>query len=172
MKVLVTGGVRAGKTAHAESLLAGHREVTYVASGPVRDDGDREARVAAHRARRPVTWTTLETGDLAEALWTPGPLLVDCLGSWLTRLVDEAGMWDARPEDVASYVDEEVAAALPGLAASSANVVLVTNEVGLGVPPDHRMARLHRDLLGDVNQHFAAACDEVHLVVAGRALVF
>ena len=62
-------------------------------------------------------------------------------------------------------------AAVAALAAASGPVVLVTNEVGLGVVPEHRSGRLFRDLLGTVNQRLAAACDEVHLVVAGRVLV-
>ncbi len=165
MKVLVTGGVRSGKSAHAERLLADRPAVTYVAPGPVLDDADWAARVAAHRARRPASWTTLETGDLAAALLTPGPVLVDCLGTWLTRLVDDAALWDARTEDVTAYVDEAVSAVELG-----DDVVLVTNEVGYGVVPEHRSGRLFRDLLGSVNQRFAAQCDEVHLVVAGRVL--
>jgi adenosylcobinamide kinase / adenosylcobinamide-phosphate guanylyltransferase len=165
MKVLVTGGVRSGKSRHAESLLAG--AVTYVAPGPVRDDADWAARVAAHRARRPASWTTVETGDLPSALRADGPVLVDCLGTWLTRLVDDAGLWEAPVAEVTSYVDTAVAAAVAEL---GPDVVLVTNEVGLGVVPEHRSGRLFRDLLGTVNQAFGAACDEVHLVVAGRVL--
>lgn len=165
MRVLVTGGVRSGKSRHAEGLLAG--AVTYVAPGPVRDDADWAARIEAHRARRPATWTTLETGDLAAALRTPGPVLVDCLGTWLTRLIDDAGLWEAPADEVTAYVDARVAAAV---AALGPDVVLVTNEVGLGVVPEHRSGRLFRDLLGTVNQAFGAACEEVHLVVAGRVL--
>ena len=167
MRVLVTGGVRSGKSRHAESLLADRAAVAYVAPGPVRDDADWAARVARHRARRPAHWTTLETGDLTAALATPGPVLVDCLGTWLTRLIDDAGLWDARSEDVSAYVEEQVDAAIGVL---HDDVVLVTNEVGWGVVPEHRSGRLFRDLLGEVNVRFAAACDEVHLVVAGRVL--
>lgn len=167
MRVLVTGGVRSGKSAHAEALLADRAAVTYVAPGPVHDDADWQARIEAHRARRPRTWTTLETGDLTVALRTRGPVLVDCLGTWLTRLVDDAGMWDARTEDVSAYVEEQVASAIRVM---HDDVVLVTNEVGWGVVPEHRSGRLFRDLLGEANRRFAAACDEVHLVVAGRVL--
>ncbi|MEI5675550.1 MULTISPECIES: bifunctional adenosylcobinamide kinase/adenosylcobinamide-phosphate guanylyltransferase [unclassified Nocardioides] len=165
MKILVTGGVRSGKSRHAESLLDG--PVTYVAPGPARDDADWQARIEAHRARRPGSWTTLETGDLAAALRTDGAVLVDCLGTWLTRLVDDAGLWEAPAPEVTSYVG---AATAEALAALGDDVVLVTNEVGLGVVPEHRSGRLFRDLLGTVNQEFGAACDEVHLVVAGRVL--
>jgi adenosylcobinamide kinase/adenosylcobinamide-phosphate guanylyltransferase len=167
MRVLVTGGVRSGKSRHAESLLAGEDAVTYVAPGPVRDDADWAQRVAAHRERRPATWRTLETADLAQALASAGPVLVDCLGTWLTRVVDDAGLWDAPAAEVAAHVEARTSAAVAALGGS---VVLVTNEVGLGVVPEHRSGRLFRDLLGTVNQQFAAACDEVHLVVAGRVL--
>jgi adenosylcobinamide kinase/adenosylcobinamide-phosphate guanylyltransferase len=167
MRVLVTGGVRSGKSTHAETLLAGEPAVTYVAPGPVVDDADWRARVATHQARRPVTWTTLETGDLPAALGVGGPVLVDCLGTWLTRLMDDAGLWDASADDVAAYVEQRTAEAV---AALGETVVLVTNEVGMGVVPEHRSGRLFRDLLGTVNQRFGAVCDEVHLVVAGRML--
>jgi adenosylcobinamide kinase/adenosylcobinamide-phosphate guanylyltransferase len=167
VKILVTGGVRSGKSAHAERLLAGAGAVRYVAPGPVRDDADWAARVAAHQARRPENWTTVETHDLAAALTTDGPVLVDCLGTWLTAVVDEAGLWEAPADEVLAHVDALVADAL---AALGDEVVLVTNEVGLGVVPEHRSGRLFRDLLGAVNQRFAAACHEVHLVVAGRVL--
>jgi adenosylcobinamide kinase / adenosylcobinamide-phosphate guanylyltransferase len=170
MKVLVTGGVRSGKSRHAESLLEGEVAVRYVAPGPVRDDADWQERIAAHRARRPEHWTTVETGDLAAALATDDAVLVDCLGTWLTRVVDDAGLWDALVPDLSAYVDSAVDAALAALSVAGGTVVLVTNEVGMGVVPGHRSGRLFRDLLGSVNQRFGAACDEVHLVVAGRVL--
>jgi adenosylcobinamide kinase/adenosylcobinamide-phosphate guanylyltransferase len=167
MKVLVTGGVRSGKSAHAESLLADRPTVRYVAPGPTRDDADWADRVAAHRARRPASWTTVETHDLAAALSTDDPVLVDCLGTWLTAVVDDAGLWEAPAGVVLELVEERVDAALAVL---GDDAVLVTPEVGLSVVPEHRSGRLFRDLLGTVNQRFAAVCDEVHLVVAGRVL--
>ncbi|GAA1774628.1 bifunctional adenosylcobinamide kinase/adenosylcobinamide-phosphate guanylyltransferase [Nocardioides hankookensis] len=167
MRVLVTGGVRSGKSRHAESLLDGEPAVRYVAPGPARDDDDWQARVATHQARRPAHWATVETGDLVAALTTEDAVIVDCLGTWLTRLVDDAGLWDASVPDLAAYVDEAVDRAVSVLGGT---VVLVTNEVGMGVVPEHRSGRVFRDLLGSVNQRFGAACDEVHLVVAGRVL--
>ncbi|MFB9315238.1 bifunctional adenosylcobinamide kinase/adenosylcobinamide-phosphate guanylyltransferase [Nocardioides plantarum] len=169
MRVLVTGGVRSGKSRHAEGLVSGLVSglVRYVAPGPQRDDADWAARIAAHRARRPPEWETVETRDLAAALATDRPVLVDCLGTWLTGVIDEAGRWDDPQDVLAPWVDGLVDHAV---AAMRGDVVLVTNEVGLGVVPEHRSGRLFRDLLGSVNQRFGAACDEVHLVVAGRVL--
>lgn len=171
MKVLVTGGVRSGKSRHAEGIFAADDAVTYVAAGPTYDDADWAARVAAHRERRPAHWSTEETRDVAGVLSTVGgAVLVDCLGTWLTGVIDEAELWEAPVETVEAHVLgllDDLAAAV---AAASHPVVLVTNEVGLGVVPEHRSARLFRDLLGTINQRLGAVCDEVHLVVAGRVL--
>jgi adenosylcobinamide kinase/adenosylcobinamide-phosphate guanylyltransferase len=173
MKVLVTGGVRSGKSTYAEALLADQPVVTYVAPGPTPDedaDPDWAARIAAHRARRPARWRTLETRDLVGAMAVDGAVLVDCLGTWLTAVLDDAGLWE-QPSDVAQrVVNGRVDDAVGALGAVLAPVIVVTNEVGLGVVPEHRSGRLFRDLLGTANQRFAAACDEVHLVVAGRVL--
>jgi adenosylcobinamide kinase/adenosylcobinamide-phosphate guanylyltransferase len=173
MRILVTGGVRSGKSTHAESLIGG-APATYVATGSVpdrEDDPDWTARIAAHRARRPASWATLETQGLAAVIRdAQDPVLVDCLGAGVTALIDDADAWeqdvDAVHDLVLAHADEVVAA----LRACEPDVVVVTNEVGLGVVPEHRSGRLFRDLLGTVNQRVGAACDEVHLVVAGRVL--
>ncbi len=170
MRILVTGGVRSRTSRHAESLLAREPVVTYVAPGPRHDDADWAARVAAHRARRPAGWRTLETADLTGALRTAGPVLVDCLGTWLCRVVDDARLWEAPADEVAALVGARTREAADVVQERADDVVVVTNEVGLGVVPAHRSGRLFRDLLGTVNQIVAAACDEVHLVVAGRVL--
>ncbi|MCW2819732.1 MAG: cobU [Marmoricola sp.] len=173
MKVLVTGGVRSGKSRHAEELLADAGAVTYVAPGPTPEedpDPDWAVRVATHRARRPASWTTLETRDLADALVRPGPVLVDCLGTWLTGALDAEQVWEEPADAVHALVRSRLEAAVAALEQATGPVVLVTNEVGLGVVPAHRSGRLFRDLLGTVNQELGRACDEVHLVVAGRVL--
>lgn len=168
-RVLVTGGVRSGKSRHAESLL-GEGPATYVAPGPVTDDTDWAARIAAHRARRPANWSTRESHDLVAALGTRGPVLVDCLGTWLTGVLDAQGLWESPGTEITAQVEALVDDVVGALVGRSDPVVLVTNEVGLGVVPEHRSGRLFRDLLGLVNQRVAAACDEVHLVIAGRVL--
>ncbi|SEC89548.1 adenosylcobinamide kinase /adenosylcobinamide-phosphate guanylyltransferase [Nocardioides exalbidus] len=173
MRILVTGGVRSGKSTHAEALL-GDEPATYVAAGPspdVETDPDWAARIDAHRARRPDSWTTVESRDLAGAIRSAEvPVLIDCLGTWLTAVVDEAGAWEADNDVALGLVVGRADEVVDALHACEQDVVLVTNEVGLGVVPEHRSGRLFRDLLGTVNQRVAAACDEVHLVVAGRVL--
>jgi adenosylcobinamide kinase/adenosylcobinamide-phosphate guanylyltransferase len=165
-RVLVLGGARSGKSAHAESLLTGVHGVTYLATSPAPgDDEEWAARVAAHRARRPATWTTVESTDPA-ALHGPGPVLVDSVTTWVAALMDDAGVWEEEhgaPERLADAVDALVEA----WAATRAAVVAVSDEVGLGVVPGTRAGRLFRDTLGAVNQRLAATADEVWFVVAG-----
>jgi adenosylcobinamide kinase/adenosylcobinamide-phosphate guanylyltransferase len=134
-------------------------------------DPDWAARIDAHRARRPDSWGTLETQDLAGVLAEArDPLLVDCLGTWLTAVIDAADAWEGDSDAVHDLVLARTDEVVDALGRCEQDVVLVTNEVGLGVVPEHRSGRLFRDLLGLVNQRVAAACDEVHLVVAGRVL--
>lgn len=174
MKVLVTGGVRSGKSFHAESLLLGEAQVTYIAPGPSAEedpDPDWVARIGAHKSRRLSHWKTVETHDLATAIAEgEGAVIIDCLGTWLTALLDELDVWDSVQEDWERQVIERVDEAVDAWRHSQATLVAVTNEVGMGVVPTHRSGRLFRDLLGTVNQKFAAECDEVLLVVAGRTL--
>jgi adenosylcobinamide kinase/adenosylcobinamide-phosphate guanylyltransferase len=175
MKVLVTGGVRSGKSFHAESLLLAASHVTYVAPGPTIDedsDPDWANRIAAHQDRRPSHWTTHETRDLAAAIADgEDALIIDCLGTWLASQIDELDGWSAIQDDWEPKLLDRVDAAVDALARTKRLVVLVTNEVGLGVVPERRSGRVFRDLLGVVNQRFASECNEVHLVVAGRVLV-
>ncbi|MGA8987013.1 bifunctional adenosylcobinamide kinase/adenosylcobinamide-phosphate guanylyltransferase [Aeromicrobium sp.] len=174
MKVLITGGVRSGKSFHAESLLLAEPRVTYVAPGPAADvDNDPEwaARIAIHQARRPAHWITVETTDLATAIKdADGAVLVDCLGTWVATTIDELDGWDSVREDWEPVLFERLDAALAAIAAHDATVIAVTNEVGMSVVPERRSGRVFRDLLGTVNQRVAEECEDVLLVVAGRVL--
>ncbi len=145
----------------------------YAATGgTAAGDAEWAARIAAHRARRPPGWTTVEEPDVPALLRGTGPgdppLLVDDLATWLTGVLDDAGAWEHPrvPDEVGRRVAELVAAA----AACRGRVVLVSAEVGLGVVPSTRAGRLFRDELGALNAAVAAACDEVLLLVAGIPL--
>ncbi|MGY1744166.1 bifunctional adenosylcobinamide kinase/adenosylcobinamide-phosphate guanylyltransferase [Blastococcus sp. SYSU D00695] len=165
-RVLVLGGSRSGKSAHAESLVAGRPGVVYLAaSAPVPGDAEWAERIAAHRARRPGSWTTLETTAPAD-LVRPGTVLVDSVTTWVAALMDEAGVWTDEPGS-AGRLARGCDALVEAWATTPAHVVAVSDEVGLGVVPETRSGRLFRDTLGAVNQRLAATADEVWFVVAG-----
>jgi adenosylcobinamide kinase/adenosylcobinamide-phosphate guanylyltransferase len=165
-RVLVLGGSRSGKSAHAESLVADRADVVYLAtSAPAADDAEWTRRVAAHRARRPARWTTLETTAPSDLL-RGGTVLVDSVTTWVAALMDETGVWADEPgalDRLAGRVD----ALVNSWAMTPAHVVAVSDEVGLGVVPESRAGRLFRDTLGEVNQRLAGTADEVWFVVAG-----
>jgi nicotinate-nucleotide--dimethylbenzimidazole phosphoribosyltransferase len=168
--VLVLGGIRSGKSAFAEALVAGAPTVRYVATAVGgEDDPEWRDRIEEHQRRRPQSWTTEETGAdparLAEALTEAKPdetLLVDDLGGWVAGLLDPARQPNDDEADVAA-----LAAAVRGC---PARLVLVSPEVGLSVIPATPVGRAFADALGATNQALAEVCDRVALVVAGRTV--
>ena len=160
--VLVLGGARSGKTAFAESLAmrSGSRPA-YLATAEALDAEMRE-RVASHQASRAAQFATIEepvalSDALLKAAADHDVILVDCLTLWITNLL-------MANEDVAKAVSE-LGATLVQLKA--AKIILVSNEVGLGIVPDNAMARTFRDLAGSAHQRLAEICDDVYFVVAG-----
>ena len=174
LRTLITGGVRSGKSRYAEGLAATDAgAVRYVAPGYLPgEDVEWAERVAAHRARRPPHWETVETVDVDAVLTTAAAgdvLLVDCLTTWLARQLDEAGAWTDDP-GWAGRVDHATDRLVAAWCATAASAIAVTNEIGLGVVPATASGRLFRDRLGALNQRIASASDRVYLVVAGRVL--
>lgn len=159
MIVLVLGGARSGKSVVAERRAAeSSTAVTYLATAvSAGDDADFAARIAAHQARRPPTWFTVEVGAaLAEHLRDlDGTALVDSLGTWVAN--HEAFEVDAR-------------ALVDAMTGRSGDTIVVSEEVGLSVHPSSEAGRRFRDALGALNQVVAEAADDVLLVVAGRVL--
>jgi adenosylcobinamide kinase / adenosylcobinamide-phosphate guanylyltransferase len=172
-RVLVIGGAASGKSQLAEDLLAAAAQVTYLATGqPAAPDQDPDwaQRVLRHQHRRPSNWATLETADPATALsGLDHALLLDSLGSWLTGVLDRAGAWHQAPGWRAA-VDRETHALVSAYANRAGDVVVVSDEVGLGVIPATPSGRLFRDLLGQLNQAVADQSDDVVTVVAGQVL--
>jgi adenosyl cobinamide kinase/adenosyl cobinamide phosphate guanylyltransferase/NaMN:DMB phosphoribosyltransferase len=166
--VLVLGGIRSGKSAFAEALVADAPSVRYIATAVGgEDDPEWMNRIEAHQRRRPQTWSTEETGPdparLAAVLADAKPddtLLVDDLGGWVASLLDPAH----QPNDDVASVDA-LADAVRGCAA---RLVVVSPEVGLSLVPTTPLGRAFADALGTANQALAAACDRVALVVAGQ----
>lgn len=181
--ILVLGGVRSGKSAFAEGLLRGAACVRYVATGEPQD-AEMAERIAAHRARRPPTWATVETRDVAGAIASApagAAVLVDALGGWVADRMSAHGLWPDAVADVAPLGARGTAAleALVQAAAAIAvaagqhvggPVVIVADESGLGAVPPDATARRWLDVGGAVAQRLSAAADRVVMVVAGRPL--
>ena len=163
-RLLVLGGTRSGKSRYAEdaALRLGGERVTYLATARTGEPG-LDARIAAHRLRRPPAWETVEAGlDLAAAVAAAPPgrtLLLDSLTLWVGSVL-EAGEGAADRWASATLAIEE----------RDAPVILVSDEVGLGLVPVSELGRRFRDELGTLNQAAAAFADEVVLVVAGLPL--
>ena len=169
---LVLGGARSGKSRYAESLLRHRARVTYLAPGPIADGSDPEwaDRVAHHQRRRPSWWFTVESPRLAPVIDSAiTPVLVDCLGTWLARTVDDINGWDD-PRRTSEHLAERTHELVTVLRSAPVDVVLVSNEVGMGVVPGTPSARLFRDELGRLNSAISAISERVALVVAGRLL--
>jgi adenosylcobinamide kinase/adenosylcobinamide-phosphate guanylyltransferase len=163
-RAFVLGGARSGKSALAERLArdTGLPRV-YVATAQA-FDAEMAERIARHREDRGPGWTTVEAPlALPEALDAAdrpdGVVLVDCLTLWLSNL-----MLDGRD------AEGEGARLVARLGAARGRVVLVSNEVGLGIVPDTPLGRRFRDAQGRLNQRVAAACDAVAFVAAGLPL--
>jgi adenosylcobinamide kinase / adenosylcobinamide-phosphate guanylyltransferase len=164
--VLILGGARSGKSRYAETIARDTGlDRFYLATGRAWDD-EMRARIATHKADRADDgWTTHEEPlDLIGALKAlDGPnrvILVDCLTLWVTNLMMEEGR----------DVDAEGAALAAALDDITATVIFVSNEVGLGIVPENKMARAFRDHAGRLHQAIAAQAAEVYFVAAGLPL--
>lgn len=166
---LVLGGARSGKSTHAEKLVTGSvhgappQAAVYVATAQA-GDVEMATRIMAHRARRGVNWTTIEEPlKLDEALQSAAgqgrPVLVDCLTLWLSNLMLGGSDVDEATDDLLRTLD--------GLAVP---VVLVSNEVGLGIVPETPLGRSFRDAQGRLNMRIAERADRVILMTAGLPL--
>ncbi len=169
---LVTGGARAGKSRHALSLVDRAGPATFIATAQALDE-EMRVRITRHRAERPAAWSTVEAPiHLAEAVRSApagDAVIVDCLTLWVSNLLLAA---DASPEGLDPWypsgaVDDLVVA----LGERRAPVVVVTNEVGLGIVPPTPLGRTYRDALGRVNQRVAEIAEVVLFVVAGIPMV-
>jgi adenosylcobinamide kinase/adenosylcobinamide-phosphate guanylyltransferase len=162
--LLVLGGARSGKSRHAQARAeALDGELVFVATGQAYDE-EMADRIARHQADRGPRWRTVEAPiELAraiEALACPGTvLMVDCLTLWASNLI----FADRDPET-------ETARLVAAICAARGPVILVSNEVGLGIVPDNALARRFRDVAGRINQVVAACADEVVFIAAGLPL--
>jgi len=184
--ILILGGARSGKSAFAERLAAGsERSVAFIATATAGDD-EMRSRIARHRASRPKGWYTLEESlDLGSAVRRAGELadvlLLDCVTLWLGNVLLQESVQHEKDDEVEFHTAgrlfneralkecEALLAVVKSLSPDK-TLIVVTNEVGLGIVPAYPLGRLYRDTLGYINQRLAQAADRVYLMMAGMAI--
>ncbi len=171
---LILGGARSGKSTYAEKLAATYGpRVLYLATAEAGDEEMAE-RIAVHRAVRPDTWQTLEAPhNVGDALSTinssPDVVLLDCLTLWVTNIL--LAMEDQPPADIEKTVKIETDKLLATRNQLEFPLIVVSNEVGLGLVPDYPLGRIYRDMLGRANQLLAQHADRVIFMVAGLPMI-
>jgi adenosylcobinamide kinase/adenosylcobinamide-phosphate guanylyltransferase len=168
--IFILGGARSGKSVFAEKLARerGGDAVLFIATAEAGDE-EMKARIAEHRARRPSTWETIEAPrEASRALenYRGGArvIVLDCL----TLLVSNVLLADkARARE---WVERQVDALIAWQKSRKVDLIVVSNEVGMGIVPDNALGRAYRDLLGAVNQRLAREADRVFMMVAGLPL--
>jgi adenosylcobinamide kinase/adenosylcobinamide-phosphate guanylyltransferase len=188
--VLILGGARSGKSEYAEQLATGYgSRVIYVATAQSLDD-EMQSRIQRHQSQRRGTWTTVESptgvgGALLAAQLDADAILVDCVTLLVSNIVlsfegwaqthpsvsPEAGDSETLPASSETEVEAAVSAEIDALLETQAQLglpmVVVSNEVGMGLVPPYPLGRVYRDVLGRANQRLAAVADRVFFLVAG-----
>ncbi len=180
--ILITGGARSGKSSFGESLLISQRKVLYIATA-VGFDNEMKQRIKKHRQRRKESWETLEAfkavGDKILSLnKNYDGIILDCITIMITNLLmqdtrnfneKEYNKLDYRVEETKIlYEIKNLVAALKEMEIQhNTKVVLITNEIGLGIVPEKKLSREFRDIAGRINQYLASESNEVFLVVSG-----
>lgn len=165
--ILITGGARSGKSRQAEKMALGYgAPLGYIATGMAGDDEMAE-RIARHRSRRGPAWNTIEEQEDLVGIIRANEenfkaLLVDCVTLWLTNLLLKYGKTAPVLEEV-----KVLAGSMPDL---KIPLILVSNEVGMGIVPENAIARSFRDLAGEANEILATAASEVYVMFSGLPL--
>jgi len=165
--VFITGGARSGKSRFAEELALGYgTPLCYLATG-MAGDAEMAERISRHRTRRGEVWRTVEepedlAGAIRENEGSCNAILVDCATLWLTNLLLKYG--NAAP------VLDEVAVLTHLMPSLKVPLIMVSNEVGMGIVPENALSRTFRDLAGEANELLARAADEVYVIFSGLPL--
>ncbi len=170
--IFVTGGARSGKSIFAEKrALEFGTQLGYLATSQALDD-EMDERVRRHRERRGLEWSTIEepihlSQALARCDGQYQAILVDCVTLWLSNLLFK---YEDAAENIEERIQEDLHRLKTTLQGMETPVILVSNEVGMGIVPDNKLARMFRDIAGTANQALALASDEVHVVISGIPL--
>jgi len=177
--IFILGGARSGKSAYAQGLAQSLSErVLYVAPA-IPFDEDMQRRIQVHRSSRPQAWRTLESprqlaGPLSEALAGEPLVLIDCLTLWVSNVLMEHPSFPFEGGEDTGPLEKRLSAESGEVVALARErgltLIAVSNEVGLGVVPPYASGNVFRELLGRVNQFWAARADEVYFMVAGIPL--
>lgn len=177
--MLITGGARSGKSRFAEQVAERRGgEVLYIATSVV-TDAEMAERIRYHQQQRPAHWHTFESyrdlGNVVSVHQAQFPtIIIECITTLITNLLfDIAG--ETPPEEmdfdaIEQHIFAQVAQLMEAAQHPESEVIIVTNEVGMGIVPDNLLARRFRDIAGRVNQQLAAAADDVYLIVSGIPL--
>lgn len=173
--IMVTGGARSGKSTYAEKLCRNKNEnVVYIACAKVTDDEMAE-RIKKHQQSRPSAWQTLEQYKNFAGLTdkTEGDVyLLECVTTMVTNLMfDENVDFEKCTEHEINQIEqkilEEVKSLIAEFAETHKTLVIVTNEVGMGLVPAYRLGRIFRDIAGRINRYIAECADEVYCIISG-----
>ncbi|MES2104650.1 MAG: bifunctional adenosylcobinamide kinase/adenosylcobinamide-phosphate guanylyltransferase [Pseudomonadota bacterium] len=179
-RTLVFGGARSGKSSYAEKLaVQSGKRVVYIATAQA-GDAEMQARIALHRQQRPADWITVEqTVELAGAIRQHAApdtvILVDCLTVWLSNLLfseqrDYPEVGQINPPDSYAHQLGQLLQILQNMQDIQGDIILVSNEVGMGIVPQGAVSRWFVDEAGRLNQAVAAVCDRVFWLAAGLPL--
>lgn len=166
--IFILGGARSGKSHYAQELAGKlSKKVLFVATGEALDD-EMKSRIKQHQESRPRSWRTLEaptdlSSQIEKYIKDAHVVLIDCLTLLVANLLGEDSDYDGAD----SRITAEVENLLSCIDKTDASFIIVSNEVGMGVVPDNKTARIYRDLLGKANQLLAQHSDEVYFMVAG-----
>ena len=176
--ILILGGARSGKSGFAQQLAQAcsdeeHRPVVYIATAEAGDDHMRQ-RIERHRRGRPSGWETVEAPqNVVAAIEAAGDsaaaIIVDCLTLWISNLLLAGGeeFNEAQAASREEAILDEVEALTLAARKANSRVIVVSNEVGMGIVPLTRLGRIFRDIAGRANQALAQAADEVYVMWAG-----
>jgi len=175
--VYITGGARSGKSSFAESYAANADTVTYIATGIATDD-EMAARIEKHKQSRPSEWQTVESYRNIDATIKAGDTamyLLDCLTVMITNIVMEVStdgedLTDEDMRKLEEQVTREVMNMVVAAKEGTSDLIVVSNEVGMGIVPEYKLARFFRDAAGRANQLMASLADEAYLLVSGIPL--